>query len=283
MELQKIGGALGNSLAQIGNYTAKAAARANGVSFAAQSAQGTFNQNSANIANAISSSNLADQYAYNSAQAAEANNFTQQMWNQAAAYNTSMFERQMEFNEKQAAINREFQKIMDATKYQRAVRDMEKAGLNPILAVTGGGVSAGTAGGSTASISAPSMSGASGISASGGVLSGISASEGNFTGQMEYMSGILGLISAAIGGFSSAFSNLGSLGDLGEALGKGLVEAFGSNTKDKDYKTMNDYGKDLADKIRDSLGFNESRQDTIRRLNQEKWGYYNHAGSGHSR
>lgn len=203
--LSQAGGAIGNALAGIGNYTAQAAAKANGISAAAQAAQGQFNQNSANIANSLADSRLFDQYAYNSAQAAQANAFTEYMWDKAAAYNLDLFNRQMAFNAEQSQINRDFQKEMDSTKYQRAVLDMETAGLNPILAVTNG-IAASGASGSTASVSAPSMGGASGIAASGGILNGVSASEGNYQGQMEYMSGILGLISAALSGFSSAFA-----------------------------------------------------------------------------
>ena len=223
--LNDIGRAIGNGVAQIGNYTAQAASRANGVSFAAQAAQGAFNQASADTANAFNLSSMANQYAYNSASAADANAFTESMWNKAAAYNTEMFERQMEFNSEQARINRDFQKEMDSTKYQRAIKDMKAAGLNPILAVTSG-IGASGAGGSSASVSAPQMGSASGAMASGSALSGAQASEGNFTCQMEYMSGILGLISAAMSGFSSAFGSLGSLGDLGEGLGQSLASAL---------------------------------------------------------
>ena len=257
VNLSNIGKSLGNAIANVGNYTAQAASRANGVSFAAQAAQGAFNQASADVANAFNLESMASQYGYNSAQAAEANAFTQQMWDRAAAYNTEMFERQMAYNSEQAQINRDFQKEMDSTKYQRAIKDMKKAGLNPILAVTSG-IGASGAGGSNASVSAPQMGSASGAMASGSALSGAQASEGNFTGQMEYMSGILGLISAAIGGFSSAFSSLGSLGDLGESLGSALTaglqgSAFkktNSYTKNSKYPNTNknlDSGKKAAE------------------------------------
>lgn len=186
------------------NYSAKAASRANSVSAWSQQQQGNFNQGSADNANMLGNERLAGQYAYNSAGAQDANAFTEMMWNKAADFNTNMFNRQMEFNAEEAQKNREWQEHMRNTAYQAARKDMEAAGLNPILAVMNGGIQTGSGGGAAASVGMPNMSSAQGAQASGGLLNGISASEGNFSGQMEYMGGILGLLSAGINGISSA-------------------------------------------------------------------------------
>lgn len=205
-----IGKAIGTGIQSFATHTARAAGAANGVSKAAQSAQGAFNQASANTANEIGTDRIAQQYAFNAAQAAMANN-----------YSTEMFERAMQFNAEEAQKNRDWQERMMSTAYQRAVGDMEKAGLNPILAVTGGGISTGSGGGSAASISSPT-----GQAASGGMMNGISASEGNYTGQMEYMGGLLGLLSAGLDGIGSALKAFGGLGEGGKAIAEALVKIF---------------------------------------------------------
>ena len=61
----------------------------------------------------------------------------------------------MNYNGAEALANRDFQERMSNTSYQRAVEDMKKAGLNPILAYANGGAS--TPGGSGATITGASM------------------------------------------------------------------------------------------------------------------------------
>lgn len=61
----------------------------------------------------------------------------------------------MNFNSTEAMKNREWQEQMSNTAYQRAVEDMKKAGLNPILTFQNGGAS--TPGGSAGTISGANM------------------------------------------------------------------------------------------------------------------------------
>lgn len=61
----------------------------------------------------------------------------------------------MNYNSAEAAANRAWQEHMSNTSYQRAVEDMRKAGINPILAYAQGGAS--TPGGAQGTISGASM------------------------------------------------------------------------------------------------------------------------------
>lgn len=70
-----------------------------------------------------------------------------------------LLEEQREYNSAEAEKNRQWQERMSNTAYQRATEDLEAAGLNKWLAVTGGnGASASTPSGSTATSSAGNAS-----------------------------------------------------------------------------------------------------------------------------
>lgn len=300
MSIMQIGSALGWMLAKSAIHTAPsiakyagAASSANGVSWASQQAQGAFNQNSANIANDIATQRLIQQYQFNSAQAAQANQWTQDFWNMQAAYNSEEAQKSRDFSEymwnKQAAYNaaeaqkaRDWQAEMDATKYTRATADMKAAGINPILAA--GGIASSFGSGPVASVSGANSAQASagmgsGQMASGGTLNGISASEGNFTGQMDYYSGLFNLIGSVMGGLSSAFSGLGSLGDFGKGLGEELAKIFSTDTntngKSKTtFDSINDFVQDFK-----KLGAKETGDGLWQWYKDQQrryyWGYKN--------
>lgn len=66
-------------------------------------------------------------------------------------------EKANEANLAESALNRQFQKEMSNTAYQRAMDDMKKAGLNPMLAFSQGGASSPS--GSTATVAAAPKTG----------------------------------------------------------------------------------------------------------------------------
>lgn len=222
--LAEIGNAVGQALSDFGSYTAQAAAQANAVSRQAQSAQAAFNSNAMNTANSITDNRIASQYGYNTAMMASANQYNTQAWENAAAWNEMMWQKQADFNKEEAEKQRYWQEQMANTQYQRAMADMEKAGLNPILA--SGGISGGIPNGATASVGGAQMSSAQSQMASGGLVGADSASISNYTGQMETLSGILGLLAAMAAGQNSAAS-------AAQTLGEGVAEVIDEVVPDK--------------------------------------------------
>jgi hypothetical protein len=92
------------------------------------------------------------------AMAFEASQAAQQM-----AFQREMLQNQMRFNSAEAETNRAWQREMRQTAYQDTVKDMVKAGINPILAAQLGAT--GLSGGSTASAGLASGAMASGHTA----------------------------------------------------------------------------------------------------------------------
>lgn len=131
----------------------------------------SYNREIASIANALSQANMGAQQKYNR------NSMLMQMgYNtlsaiQQGVYNHIEQQTAMSYNSAQAATNRAWQERMSNTSYQRAVKDMRKAGINPILAYTQGGAS--TPSGAQGTIGSASMGMASSSALGATALPGI--------------------------------------------------------------------------------------------------------------
>lgn len=164
--------------------------------------------------------------------------FEQMGYNTMAAitqgvYNQISNNAAMSYNSAQAAKNRAWQEQMSNTAYQRAVEDMRKAGINPILAYQQGGAS--TPGGAQATISGASMGLASSSAANASAL-GVSQnhnntwskSESNWYNAAQAVGDATSWSHTSADKALKAFENvLNQLGDLGGGAKAGGAKAGG--------------------------------------------------------
>ena len=140
-------------------------------SYSSGGSNDAINQSIAALANQLSQGSMAGQQKYNR------NSMLMQMgYNtlsaiQQGVYNHIEQQTAMAYNSAEAAKNRAWQAQMSNTSYQRAVEDMRKAGINPILAYTQGGAS--TPSGAQGTIGSASMGMASSSALGATALPGI--------------------------------------------------------------------------------------------------------------
>lgn len=290
--LQAGANAANEYISNVYQYGNTGAQMANAASAAAQGAAMGFNRAQQNAAyeQTINLQNMAG--AYNSGAAANQNTYNQDLWRMQAQFNqeqaaianqldTARWEDYKGFQAQQAQLQRDWEERMSNTAYQRAVTDMKKAGINPILAAQVGGAS--TPSGAAATISMPSAKSANaGLSSvglpsiGGGSMSG--ASVGGYQGQGNNMSEQLAMFGAMTSMFGNGLSGLAESLNLTEA-----AKAFAETLKKGDGNGINPFrNKDGNRKTTGIAGWiNETVNDLKNTFSPNNNKKFKGGGAGH--
>lgn len=116
---------------------------------------------------------------FTASQNKQAQDFSAQQAALDRAFQQSSADKAMQFSADQAALTREWETQMSNSAYSRAMADLKKAGVNPLLAVTAG------------QSSTPTVGAASGFSSAGATASGYSGTGRGGSGMKANASGIV--------------------------------------------------------------------------------------------
>lgn len=183
------------------------------------------NKEIASIANAISQANMGSQQKFNQKSMLMQMGYNTLGAIQQGVYNHIEQQAAMSYNSAEAARNRAWQEQMSNTAYQRAVKDMRKAGINPILAYTQGGAS--TPSGAQGTIGSASMGMASSSALGATALPGIKQ-DGSYSNHSESWSHAESAAQSIQQAIMSSSSNpvrlKGDMERIAEAAAKGAAD-----------------------------------------------------------
>lgn len=180
----------------------------------------------------------------------------------ANRWNAEAMEKMMAYNAAEAQKNRDWQEMMSNTAYQRQIKDLTAAGINPILAAgTGGGAAVPSGGMATTTALSANMADAytnswnSSQNGSQGHSEGYGNSSGSGGSYGEY--GIANQIESAVGLMSDAIGQIGS-STTGKKVGE-IVENAGNWLKDNMFVNAKNTER-LSSWIKDKIiGYSNSK------------------------